>query len=87
MGYNNILTIGADSRAMYVSIFILFRLAHPPLIITWTDISAEAKRIWRINVVILHFAKYPSIPFWMSRRLADKLEQASGVKLVNEENP
>ena len=84
-GYNNILTVGADPDGMYVSVFVLFRFGHPPLFIPWEDVSAEAKRVWLFNVVILKFARCPSIPFWISRKLADKLEMASGVQFIEQE--
>ncbi len=84
MGYNGVLTIGADPQGLYVSVFVVFGFGHSPLFIPWEDVSATAKRVWRINMVILQFSKCPSIPFWISKRLADKLAMASGHQLVDD---
>jgi hypothetical protein len=84
--YNNVLTVGANPEGMYVSVFVLFRSGHPPLFIPWEDVSAEAKRVRWVNVVILNFARCPDIPFWISRKLANQLEQASGVQFISESN-
>jgi hypothetical protein len=86
MGNNNVFTVGADPEGMYVSVFALFRPGHPPLFIPWEDVSTEVKRIWWINGVTLRFTRCPSIPFWISRRLADKLEMASDVRFISEIN-
>ena len=84
--HNHILTIGANPKGMYASVLSPFQFGHFPLFIPWDDISAETKRILRVNVVMLQFAKCPDIPFWISRRLADKLEAASGVRFIEDSN-
>ena len=80
MSYNNILTIGANSEGIHVSVFFPFTVGHPPLFFPWYDVSATAKRVWRFDVLTLQFSRCPPIPFLISKRLADKLEGASGVK-------
>ena len=86
MRYNGIVTFGANRQGLYISIFFLFRFAHPPLFIPWEDISGTAKRVLWTNVVALQFEKCSFIPFWISRRLADKLCRAGGVQFFSDEN-
>jgi hypothetical protein len=83
MSYNNILTIGANSEGIHVSVFFPFTLGHPPLYFPWHDVSARAERMWWIDIVVLQFSKCPSIPFFISKRLADKLKGASGIQFNN----
>jgi hypothetical protein len=86
MSYNNILTIGANPEGIHVSVFFPFTVGHPTLFVPWEEVSAEAKHVWWIGIVLLQFSRCPSIPFWISRRLADKLVQASGVQFIKEED-
>ena len=86
MGYNYILTIGADPQGLYVSVFFLFGAGHPALFIPWADISGVAKRVWKVEVVLLSFERSPKIPFWISRRLADNISQASGAQFFSDES-
>jgi hypothetical protein len=69
-----------------MSIFFLFRAGHPALFIPWADISGVTKRVWKVRVVILRFERCPKIPFWISKRLADNISQASGVQFFSDES-
>lgn len=86
MGYNGALTIGVNSEGMHVSVIFPFRFGHPPLFFSWGDVSSTAKRVWRIDTVVLQFSRCPSIPFGISKRLADKLAQASSGQFMKEED-
>ncbi len=86
MGYNGVLTIGANTEGLHASVFPPFQFGHAPLFIPWEEISATTKRVWRINIVLLQFSRCPSVPFCISRHLADRLEQASGFKLNAEQD-
>jgi hypothetical protein len=86
MSYGNCLIIGSDPTGLYISIFSPFRIAHPPLFIPWEDISGKPARVFWINKVELCFEKCPEIPFTLSKRLAKKIERASGMILLDEES-
>lgn len=86
MGYNHILTIGANSEGIYISAPFPFAIGHPPLFFPWQDVSATTRRMWRADFVILEFSKRPSVPMWISIRLADKLTQASAGQFIKEED-
>jgi hypothetical protein len=41
VGYNNVLTVASDSEGIYLGVLFLFRIAHPPLFIPWSEIEIE----------------------------------------------
>lgn len=77
-GYNNCLTVGADPRGLFVWIFPLFRVAHPPLFIPWREISVTRKRVFWIMQGQLHLGRDLKIPFTIRESLASKLQTAAG---------
>lgn len=85
MGYNNILTFGANGEGIHVSAPFPFAIGHPPLFFPWRDVVATTKPLWWTNAVMLEFNRCPSIPVWISIRLADKLVQASGGQFIKEQ--
>jgi hypothetical protein len=78
MGYNNCLTIGANSQGLYLSILFLFRTGHPPLFIPWTDISIHSKTGRFSRSVEFRFVQAPAIPFRVSELLGRKIAEAAG---------
>lgn len=79
--YNNCLTVGANLYGLYLSVFLPFRFAHPPLFIPWEDISTKFHgKGWLFAGVRLQFAKCPSGSLLISKRLANRLSQASGLR-------
>jgi len=77
IGYNHCLTIGADPRGLYVSMFFPFRIAHPPLFIPWRDISFVSRKFLWVKGVELRLGRENIIPFRISDRLAQKLKSAA----------
>lgn len=80
--YRRTLTLGANSEGLYIAVLALFRLAHPPLYIPWSEVSAESGRSLVGPAIALHFARIPSVPLTMARSLATQLAQASNGGLV-----
>lgn len=76
--YNSAFIVGVSSEGLYLSILFLFRVGHPPLLVPWEDISWTEKpgRFW--GGFKLQFARCPSIPFLISRRLMEKIANAVG---------
>jgi hypothetical protein len=72
-GYNGILRVCADSQTLHLSVFPMFRPGNPPLSIPWEDISVTQHPFG----VELRFYRAGSIPLRISRRLAQRLAQAS----------
>jgi len=77
--YGNCLIVGVNREGIRLSVLFLFRIGHPPLFIPWPDVSMSEKRfLFFFKQVELRFAKCPSIPFVISRRLMDRISDATG---------
>jgi len=74
--YNSSLTVGANKMGIHLSVWFLSRIGHPPLFIPWRDITMTDRKKLFVRQVALQFARCPSIPFVITRRLADKIAQA-----------
>ena len=77
IGYNHCLTIGADPRGLYLSMYFLFRIAHPSLFIPWRDVSFVSRKFLLVKGVELRLGRENPIPFRISERLAQKLKSAA----------
>jgi hypothetical protein len=75
--YNNVLTVGVSDAGLSLSIFFLFRLGHPPLLIPWSDIR-KVGEAGKFKGQRLRIAKAPSIPLRFRSKLIDKIEVARG---------
>lgn len=78
VGYNNCLIVGANTEGLYVSILFPFRIGHSPFFFPWVDISVTEKRGFLLRGFELRFSRCPSIPFVISKRLMNKVSEASG---------
>ena len=81
--YNNCITVGADKYGLYLSVFPIFRVGHPPLFFPWTDISTEAgSRRFFGDFVKFTFTRQPDVPVIFSKKIAAKI-----FKLKEESRP
>ena len=80
--YGGCLTVGVNKRGLYLAVWFLFRLGHPPLVIPWHDIAMTERKKFFIQQVVYRFAHCPDIPFIISKRLADKIAQVKENLLV-----
>lgn len=58
---------------LYLAVWFLFRVGHPPLVIPWRDITMMQRKRFFMQQVVFRFAHCPSIPFIISKHLADKI--------------
>ena len=73
VGYNGSFTPGADHNGLFVAVWPIFRICHPPLLVPWSEIQVSLeKRRW-LTVVLLTFARVPSARVRISFRLAERL--------------
>jgi hypothetical protein len=89
VNYNGLLSIGAESTGIYLSVFFVFRAGHPPLFIPFEEISASGKRTWRtmwLNMAQLQFAQCPSAYLLIPMKTVESLSQASGFQFRVEES-
>jgi hypothetical protein len=71
--YGGCLTVGVDRKGLYLAVWFLFRFGHPPLLIPWRDITVTERKRFFIQQVVYRFARFPDLPFIISKRLADKI--------------
>jgi hypothetical protein len=76
--YGGCLWLVSGVRGLDVSVLFLFRPAHPPLFIPWSDLTAHAVRGWVLQQVELGFARQPAVRLRLARGLAEKLLAAGG---------
>ncbi|MEW4561900.1 hypothetical protein AB1K70_05200 [Bremerella sp. JC770] len=50
IGYNNMLTVGICDEGLYLAVFFLFRVAHPPMLLPWSEvIDVHENRFWSLS--------------------------------------
>ena len=76
--YSGCLSVGVNRKGLYLVVWFLFRFGHPPLIIPWRDITMTERKKFFIQQVVFRFTRCPSIPFVISKRLADKIATEKG---------
>jgi hypothetical protein len=76
--YGSCLTAGADTAGLYISVFALFRIAHPSLFVPWSEISATRTKILWSDMVELRLGRELRIPFRICEKLAGRLRAAAG---------
>jgi hypothetical protein len=79
-GYNGCLNIGANSMGMQLSLWSLFRPAHPPLFIPWGDLTTAPAHGLFMEYVVFSFQRVPGVTLRLRRDLVeDVLRTAPGV--------
>ena len=76
--YHNCLVIGASPEGLFLSVFFPFRIAHPPLLIPWSEVTLSKSRIFFVNIVRFRLGREYSVPFSIRESLAAKLRDAAG---------
>ena len=73
INYNGCLTIGVDDDGLYLAVFPLFRVGHPPLFIPWYDITTSKSRKFFVSYLDFTFARLPSVTFSVPERFGNTL--------------
>jgi hypothetical protein len=79
IGYNGCLNLGAGARGLHLSVMVLFRLGHAPLLIPWSDITLSESRFWLVKSTTFSFSRVPTVQLHLRPTLAQKLLQSPGV--------
>jgi hypothetical protein len=77
VGYNGSLTAGSDVFGLHLSVWSIFRMGHPPLLIPWQEVSVSIEKHRWISVAALTFARNPGVTVRITRRLAERLAAES----------
>jgi len=71
--YSSAVRLTSSEDALFVSVFFLFRLCHPPLQIPWKEVKlARTKYLWR-RYIVLTLGELEQIPFRIPERMARNL--------------
>lgn len=74
VNYGTCLTLGADASGLYLDVFPLFRVGHPPLLIPWREVRVgERKKAWMMEMVTLHLGRADDVPIQLYAKTAEKL--------------
>ena len=76
--YSGCLTVGVNRKGLYLMVWLLLRFGHPPLVIPWRDITMSERKRFFMKQVVFRLTRCPSIPFFISKRLADKIAAEKG---------
>lgn len=71
--YSSCLTIGSNYYGLYLAVFPLFRVGHPPLLIPWSDITTAEHKGWIFSYLDFTFAKAPSTKLRLLRKLGNMI--------------
>jgi len=77
--FGNCLFVGADESGLYLALFPLFRLWHPPLLIPWSEVSiipGERGLIFKTRE--LRLGREERIPLRISCSLVRTLRESAG---------
>jgi hypothetical protein len=77
-GYHNCLVVGATEAGLYLATFPFFPLAHPPLLIPWSEVSYSRKRMFFFPMVRFELGMENAVPFWVREALAERLRNVAG---------
>ncbi|HNW35747.1 MAG TPA: hypothetical protein PKM25_12490 [Candidatus Ozemobacteraceae bacterium] len=77
-GYNTIATVMANREGLRLSLPVLFRCGHPPIVIPWREmeIREEPVLFGFLTAFRLDFPRCPSCDVTISRRLFAALERS-----------
>ena len=77
--YGNCLSIGADESGLYLAVFPIFRVGHPPLLIPWSEVSImSGEKGFIFKKRELRLGRQELIPLRISASLAVTLERWAG---------
>jgi len=82
VNYNRCLTFGSATDGLHIKPSWFFRLAHPPLFIPWSDVTAAQDKGWIFRYLDFRFAQAPEIRVRVSERLGTSLLSAAGRSLM-----
>ena len=71
--YSGCLTIGANDQGLYLAVFPLFRVGHPPLFIPWYDITTSKSKKFFVAHLDFTFARMPSVTFSVPEKFGETL--------------
>ena len=71
--YSSVIRMVAATNALYISVSLPFRFAHPQLCIPWEEIQMRRIRFLWLPYMVLTLGEQEHIPMRISQRMARKL--------------
>jgi len=85
--YGGVVEFGADARGLHISLFILFRPFHPPLVIPWSDLKVETRQVLMWTQAVLIAARAPEVKIMVPGPTAQWIAMQSGGVFAFESEP
>lgn len=76
--YGGVVEFGADARGLHLSLFVLFRPFHPPLVIPWADIISQKREVLLWKQTALVAARAPGVTIVIQDSAAAWIAAQSG---------
>jgi hypothetical protein len=76
--YSGCIRVGVNRMGLYLLVWSLFRIGDPPLFIPWRAITMSERKKFFMHQVVFQFARCPTIPVIITKRLADRIATAQG---------
>jgi hypothetical protein len=76
--YSSCLHFTSGRAGLFLSVFLLFRPAHPPVFVPWSDVSVVFRRGWLLRYADFQFSKQPHVRMRLTRSLGEKILAAGG---------
>ena len=76
--YNGCVTVGANTQGLYLAIFLLFRLGHPPVLVPWYQVTVRKGKTLFWDWTEFRFDQAPGVWLKFYGGLGDKICQAAG---------
>lgn len=75
-GYGSCVTLGANVRGLYLAVFPLFRIGHPPLFIPWADVRIAKHAGLFFSYLDFRFLRAEGVRLRLSWRLGVEVATA-----------
>jgi hypothetical protein len=77
--FGNSLSVGADESGLYLAVFPIFRIGHPPLLVPWSEVAViSGERGFIFKKRELRLGRQESIPLRISASLCETLQKSAG---------
>lgn len=76
--YNNVLTLASDLEGLYLGVFVVFRVGHPPLFVPWSEIQVDEPKRYFFLMSRMFYLGPNRVPFRIREPLAQFLLQPRG---------
>lgn len=81
VNYGGVLTVGASDKGLYLSLWMPFRIGHPPLLVPWQHVRKLKHGLFSLFSTALVVGYNTPVRVSLSSRLVRRVEEAIGHEL------